>query len=61
MCPGAPDPASLLERAPALPRVPWLQTCLPIGEGSGASTCPKILNPTSLLGRAPVLSRVPQL
>jgi hypothetical protein len=33
MCPVAPDLASLLGRAPTLPRVPWLQTPPPFSKG----------------------------
>jgi hypothetical protein len=60
-CPSAPDPASLLGRAPALSRVPQLRTHLPAQEGSGAAMCPLALDPASLLGRAKALPRVLQL
>jgi hypothetical protein len=42
MCPLAPDPASLLERAPALPCVLWLQTLPPRWNGSGVATHPTV-------------------
>jgi hypothetical protein len=36
-CPVTPDLASLIGRAPAQPRVPWLRTRLPARVSSGAS------------------------
>jgi hypothetical protein len=60
-CLTAPDPVSLLERAPVLLHVTWLRTRLPAREGSDTITCPTALDPASLLGRGLVLSRAPRL
>jgi hypothetical protein len=38
--PRATEPATQQGRALVLPRVPWLQTRLPVWEGSGVVTCP---------------------
>jgi hypothetical protein len=59
-CPMATDSASLLGRAPVLPRVSRLRTHLPARDGSGSTTCPAAPDPASLLGRAPALPRVPR-
>jgi hypothetical protein len=59
-CPMAPDLASLLRRAPTLPRVPQLQTSLPY---RGGLRCFHVFHGSGLCfleGRAPVLPRLPQ-
>jgi hypothetical protein len=60
-CSAATDPASLLGRAPALPRAPRPQTRLLAREGSDAATWPMALDLASILGRPPTLPRAPWL
>jgi hypothetical protein len=57
-CHMAPDPASLLRRAPTLSCARSFRPSLPIEEGSSAAICPVAPASTSLMRRAPVLSRV---
>jgi hypothetical protein len=52
MCPVALDAASLIGRAPAPPRVPWLRTPPPCKGGLRCTTCPTTPDPSSLEGRA---------
>jgi hypothetical protein len=54
MCSVAPDPASLLGRAPVLPHASSSGPHLPTREGSGSATCPVALGLTFLLRRAPM-------
>jgi hypothetical protein len=44
--PRATKPATQQGRAPVLPRVSWLQTRLPMWEGSGVATCHRDCHPT---------------
>jgi hypothetical protein len=60
-CSAAMDPASLLGRAPALPRAPRPQTRLLAREGSDAATWPTALDLASILGRPPALPHAPWL
>jgi hypothetical protein len=60
-CPTVLDPASLLDRAPALPRVPLHRTHLLAREGFSVVMCPMASDSTSLLGRASVLPRALRL
>jgi hypothetical protein len=53
-CPVAPDPASMIGRAPTPPRVPWLRIPHPYKGGLRCATCPTAPDPVSLQGRAPV-------
>jgi hypothetical protein len=52
-CPVAPDPTSLIGRAPVPSRVPWFWTPPPCKGGLRCATCPTVSNPASLQGRAP--------
>jgi hypothetical protein len=49
-CLTAPDPVSLLERAPVLLHVTWLWTRLPAREGSNTITCPRLWTPLPCSG-----------
>jgi hypothetical protein len=53
-CPMAPNPAFLIGRAPAPPRVPWLRSPPPCKGGLPCATCLTAPDPASLQGRAPV-------
>jgi hypothetical protein len=48
------DPAFLIGRASAPPRVPWLWIPPPYKGGLRCATCPVALDPTSLQGKDPV-------
>jgi hypothetical protein len=60
-CSSAPDLASLLRWAPALPRVPWHWALPPRKESSGAATCSSAPDLASLPRWVPALPRGPDL
>jgi hypothetical protein len=61
MCSSAPDLASLMRWAPALPRVPWLQALHSREESSGAAMCSSAPDHAIQSRWAPELPRAPGL